>query len=302
MVIARRPARTVASAGQLPTARSELLRWVTGQRPDGDLEPGVVLAWDQKGPPGTSGLPASERQAAAVAWWERTLRWADLYYVSDRMTELAAHAAESLPQHEVHEETLPSQCGLLCWQRAIPGADGREVVGILWSMGAEGVWVETLVDPRTLTVDGSPRAGKWFAPALGHMIPLRVPWQWDRDQGGESNARAISTLVSTWLLMGQTLAALDTERPAPTEQRRLKRRGDPDPVVTTIALRKRQHQDTGEKAPGREYRHQWLVSGHWRNQWYASAEAHRPIWIAPHMKGPEDAPLLRREHVYTLTR
>lgn len=41
----------------------------------------------------------------------------------------------------------------------------------------------------------------------------------------------------------------------------------------------------------REYQWQWLVSGHFRNQWYRRAGEHRVIWISPYIKGPEDKPL-----------
>jgi hypothetical protein len=43
-----------------------------------------------------------------------------------------------------------------------------------------------------------------------------------------------------------------------------------------------------------------VVRGHWRNQWYPSLNARRPLWIAPYLKGPDDAPLLGGEKVTTL--
>jgi hypothetical protein len=44
------------------------------------------------------------------------------------------------------------------------------------------------------------------------------------------------------------------------------------------------------------------VRGHWRQQWYPSIQDHRPVWIAPHRKGPEDAPMLGGEKVYQWSR
>jgi hypothetical protein len=38
----------------------------------------------------------------------------------------------------------------------------------------------------------------------------------------------------------------------------------------------------------------WWVSGHIRNQWYPKAEEHRPIFITPYLKGPEEAPIKPR--------
>lgn len=54
---------------------------------------------------------------------------------------------------------------------------------------------------------------------------------------------------------------------------------------------------TGE---GREWKHRWIVRGHNRAQWYPSEGAHHVIYIAPYIKGPEDAPLL--EHVNRVKR
>ena len=36
---------------------------------------------------------------------------------------------------------------------------------------------------------------------------------------------------------------------------------------------------------------QWWVSGHWRRQWYPSTKTHKPVWVAPYIKGPPDKPL-----------
>ncbi len=49
-----------------------------------------------------------------------------------------------------------------------------------------------------------------------------------------------------------------------------------------------------------EYKNRWWVRGHFRAQWYPSKKAHKVIWIAPHMKGPEGAPIL--EKVYAVRR
>ena len=48
------------------------------------------------------------------------------------------------------------------------------------------------------------------------------------------------------------------------------------------------------------WRHRWLVRGHLRAQWYPSEQAHHLMWIAPHVKGPKDAPLKRT--VYRVSR
>jgi hypothetical protein len=39
---------------------------------------------------------------------------------------------------------------------------------------------------------------------------------------------------------------------------------------------------------------QWIVSGHFRRQWYPKDETHRVIWVAPYIKGPDGLPLKER--------
>lgn len=50
------------------------------------------------------------------------------------------------------------------------------------------------------------------------------------------------------------------------------------------------------------YSHRFIVSGHWRNQWLPSVGLHRQQWIAPFVKGPDEAPLIVKKRLYQLTR
>ena len=59
----------------------------------------------------------------------------------------------------------------------------------------------------------------------------------------------------------------------------------------------RRHQAAKEKVEteskgSREFKHQWMVCGHHRNQWYPSLKANKMIWISPYLKGPEDKPMI----------
>lgn len=65
-----------------------------------------------------------------------------------------------------------------------------------------------------------------------------------------------------------------------------------EPVVRVITLRKRRYETSAAREDGpRDWSCQWLVSGHWRKQWYARQGIHQPRWIAPYLKGPDDKPL-----------
>jgi hypothetical protein len=72
--------------------------------------------------------------------------------------------------------------------------------------------------------------------------------------------------------------------------------------VHVVALRRPTVPGASPSSPteGTNWKHQWWVTGHHRAQWYARERAHKVIWIAPHLKGPADKPVL--EKVYTVKR
>ncbi|MBB5856432.1 hypothetical protein ACFQ05_26495 [Amycolatopsis umgeniensis] len=116
------------------------------------------------------------------------------------------------------------------------------------------------------------------------------------------------TILTTWLLMGQTLVRPERTS-APRAARRRIERYDPalETGVRLVDLRRARttpadrHSDAFGNGT-REYHHSWIVRGHWRNQYYRSRDDHRPIWIADHLAGPEDKPLIGGERVNVLRR
>lgn len=102
-------------------------------------------------------------------------------------------------------------------------------------------------------------------------------------------------------LLRQRVAETETVMPDRAAQRRAKREGKEPPPIRVISIRGAAV--TGGTGDGqREWKHRWMVRGHWRRQWYRSIQAHRPVWINPFIKGPDDAPLLGGEKVYSVRR
>jgi hypothetical protein len=102
-------------------------------------------------------------------------------------------------------------------------------------------------------------------------------------------------MTAFWLLSAQPGVAesLETALPRPTIRR--SERAKLDPKVRVIYLRAAPNTDTDATNP--TYRHRWIVSGHWRQQACGPKQTlRRPIWIAPHLKGPDGAPLLRTDN------
>jgi hypothetical protein len=103
------------------------------------------------------------------------------------------------------------------------------------------------------------------------------------------------------LMASPGITETETITPDRAAQRRMKRAGIPSGEVKVVYVRgsRRDHQPTGEHG---NYSCRWAVSGHWRNQPYGPGrKLRRPIWIAPYIKGPADAPLDAREVVRAIT-
>lgn len=111
-------------------------------------------------------------------------------------------------------------------------------------------------------------------------------------------------VAALWTLLHQEGIATTTttvvERQA---RRRAERQGvAPDATrhVQVVTLRKlHRTRPDGEPEPhaGR-YSHRWTVAGHWRNARVGPGRTQRRLtWVSPHIKGPDDTPLVVKERV-----
>lgn len=107
--------------------------------------------------------------------------------------------------------------------------------------------------------------------------------------------------MTLFRLMRQTgIAETGKMVPARPERRRSERIGISDGPVNLVYVRRGSScvkHASGKRGP---YSTRWVVSGHWRQHWYPRLEIHRPMWISPYVKGPEDAPLKGGERVNVL--
>jgi hypothetical protein len=63
-------------------------------------------------------------------------------------------------------------------------------------------------------------------------------------------------------------------------------------AVRIVELRKKEHRRTNDAEHNIvDWASRWIVSGHWRQQWYPSLNAYQPKWVMPYVKGPDDKPL-----------
>lgn len=106
----------------------------------------------------------------------------------------------------------------------------------------------------------------------------------------ENNVVAQQLSAASAFLKMKVAAKERTRLPRP-ERRRMAREGKREPELYTVSLRKTQgkaeNAGTGELI---ERDSHWMVSGHWRRQWFPSVEKHAPLWIDGHIKGDTTKP------------
>jgi len=237
----------------------------------------------------------------------RMLGQAALWWIGADASELVEHAAPSMPPATLTPELMPDEVGFVCFERPITGVDADhegmaiEVDCILWERG-------TVVGHDAVSIIAWRHSDDAGAP-----IPLgRADWivgtDTDHRLDGLTDAQHASivedrrVLAALWQLSSQASIADTTEaEPDRATQRRLARRGHEVPTVRIVNLASHQRPHSapsGDAEASREYRRRWIVGGHWRQQACGPQwSQRRPVYIAPHIKGPEDKPLVTPEPV-----
>lgn len=254
-------------------------------------------------------LPAVARSALSLA---------EMFHVSSDMTDLARVAGESLPDFVLQRGDLPSDCGLLIYESGAGEftepratfAEGRVVTkeraavqrGIVWISTGVKVGMFFLRDRADTEVT---RPGWKMPPLMPYGYAELVYGQAGIDQNFDafSLSEHGRTFLAASLLMSQP--GIGVSKPYEfdkLDRARLKRQRLKTAPIRVITLR-RPAGEPGVEGSGRSYMHRWLVRGHWRKQACGPGRVERkPIWIAPHIKGPEGAPLLAGEKVYAWVR
>ncbi|MFJ8784997.1 hypothetical protein [Streptomyces sp. NPDC102476] len=311
----------------LPELRTEMIRQrhQVGDKAIGELHrhDTVVADW--------FGLNA--QQVAHIE--TNKLAHATLFHVSREMTELAIEASRTLPGFGADAQDFPAEVGLIFFNGGIPASWGGYPVRIhaaSWQALEDCAEYAFFLDTASVLsiiegkgdhlreafhIDASSTEGLWFNDVTRSVLMFCEGVDEDqadrlRDQAGEVRGPAgeagvtstgLHALRSALLLMQQPLAEASEAQPDRAARKRLLRAGQNPAVVRVIELRQPSKSASGTAdGSGREYHHRWITRGHWRNHWHPKRQIHRPVWIAPHIKGPEGAPLIGGEKVYALKR
>ena len=139
---------------------------------------------------------------------------------------------------------------------------------------------------------------------VGKPEPLPVSelcyWDWGaalRVDNVYDSTNLRRLFVSFNLLVSQPGIASTAEAVIPRHYRKRAERRGQESNVRIVRLRHISH--TGQAGNGHHLTKRFIVRGHWRNQTFGPRNSlRRPTWIAPHLKGPEGAPLDTRPTVY----
>lgn len=232
------------------------------------------------------------------------LEVADLFYVSRDFTYLALSSAAELPDLTVRREELPAKFGFLVWEDPIgeiPWTDGMaaKLRVISWTLVPNGVWFNLYIQPED-GVDLAPAEREALRQDAGWLVPFNtgigVPFDVIAGSKVDDEAgRVARTILATFFLMQQPGVATSTEQHAERSvQKAYARQNRPAPTVSIVDLRKhtRPANEHDEPEERRKISVRFMVRGHWKRQAYGAGRSlRRTIYVAPFMKGPDNAPL-----------
>ncbi len=274
---------------------------------------------------------SSLRSVTETSWWERydtllramptLLRVASVYLWSREMEEVSLRAAREYPFTQAD-----------CWSVNLLELEPGGLRGSYWAQevdwglggeGGAGTIQPTIFSSLSFYVPkATPEIRRLLPQFTGERIvrflimsdpktslPIPVPSldvvcgdvvrsEYEGQPTGEGEFYGCLQFLRSPYVMAQSI------RPSRAVRRRAIREHLPEPEpVRVVVLRRRGKGQVAEDSEAVNWSYRWLVTGHWRQQWYQSEKAHHPIWIAPYVKGPEDRPLkMPARPVYSVIR
>lgn len=118
----------------------------------------------------------------------------------------------------------------------------------------------------------------------------------------DSNLYSPRFVAALWTIMQQRIALSEPQHVPRTVARPVAESLAVPPEVILVDIRRATRPKGDGEPRSVEWSHQWLVDGHWRNQYLPSTGGHRQQWIEGYVKGPEDRPLIVKDRVHRVVR
>ena len=233
------------------------------------------------------------------------LERARLWWVGADAVDLIESAAPTMPPATLTQEFAPDPEGFVWFQRPIVSGHDADQPDLTIAVDAVQ-WFPTVV----MRADGTENVALSIV-SWQHVgtIPLALgradwPYDWDTDRQLPEMADGVHAsivedrrlLAALWQLSSQAgLTEAVDRQPDRATVKRLTRaqKAVPEVRCVNLAPHRRGPRDGDSEASERTYRRRWIVEGHWRQQACGPGYSQRrPVFIAPYVKGPDDAPLI----------
>lgn len=258
-----------------------------------------------------------------------------LYYCDKDMTSLVAAGARTLDGSDIGDVSLiPSEIGFCYFSDGVRmGTDNHMIIhGLSWRVvggkyAAISAYNDFFANPDRHAIDlkhydrthGTDlTASRWtFSHALHYnnndvLNPAAKMTSEQLALAYENKASVpdfvLNQVFHSLLLMlqqGPQMIEKSTVTPksSATIRRAKKHNTSTEVIVVDIRHKRKSSKSSGEKSTI-EYSVRWLVSGHWRWQWFkdesTGERVQKRIWINPHLKGPDGKPFKETKRVYAL--
>lgn len=233
------------------------------------------------------------------------LQSADPYFWAGPLCGVIESAAGDLPvSWKFAREMLPTMSGFVWFQRPLAWPShldhrtgSSKLIALSWQRFHNTETGDTAVSVCSFADWNGHKAWPTLTIVINHGESLR-----ERIDGPRRSFSDEEFALAEWVLrvFGSCLTFLEQRiliapkhRAERHARKRLERQGYPhEPLIRVVELRRKQSRpDHSDEHDPVEWSCQWVVSGHWRNQWYPSMNDYQPRWIMPYVKGPEDRPL-----------
>jgi len=255
-------------------------------------------------------IRSAETMAEGV---KNAFRYATPYFLSAEIIELIHISMQKFPVGISFGSIWPENpIGWMHMEQpftleADDGTDGLECAGMLWSPEQQAGRMAIGFFGGSI---GGPYANAlrlWTTQTFGPrhrpdavISDVADPYVMNMSNFGMFASRFTATLFA--FLRQKVVSFQDYSSPRATTRRFQRVVQTEAPLVRVIQLRKREvrGRENGASEPY-DWSHRWIVSGHWRKQWYPSRQRHEPLFIDSYVKGPDDKPLkVRKVNLYAV--
>jgi hypothetical protein len=270
---------------------------------------------------------SSPRDANAWDVYSKALEYGDTFLMTKRFAELVHHARQSIPDQLMFDSAwVPTKYGWLWIEDTVPmptlqdtPANRRvrqEAIDCGIALGIHALGWYTLpsgavfcMGYRVTEAGFSPwsfftlRQGDILIDTVRNFDDLcadsarkrgDIPYEdfrYVRDRNMDM-LHEVRWVYAAFHLMSQRLAlTFDQEADRSLRRRFAKESIAPAPFLRVVTLRRMEAERPKGDGQAVDWHWQWIVRGHWQNQWYASKGEHKLIFIEAYVKGPENRPL-----------